>query len=757
MGQSALCQTGAGAFAEELVEHPGAACSLAPQACGCLPSKSANVQESFADLRCRDHEIIAAAECDSDDTSIGTSEADEGDLVGSHLVLARHRVFSPHLHAKFQEHYRIERLLGEGSYGNVYEATTLAPSGFRDRLVIGGQCPPRRVAVKCFDVQQYRPSPRQEAQDSVAAEKALRELASRRASFERERSILARLEHPHLVRMYECFEDKGHLWIVLELCRGGELYEAIAEKVRTGPCGGLDEQQGRLFFRQMLYAASYLHACHIVHRDVKTENFLLLGEPGTQHGDVLKLCDFGTAVVLSPEHPRAMERIGTLSYTAPEVYERRGATVLADAWSLGVVLYVILVGASPFRIHGDEPRDLTVRRIQAGEYDQSRAAWLGLSRQAQDLVQRFLLVDESVRLTSTEALRHPWVDPGDSGGTLQPVLHVAEHGRSAPSTPRANGAKEPMAVLGAAQATALLQLLTRFARLDALQQLVLVVCAQMASEAELLPLQQPIPWYNVFFALDTNEDGRLDFREFVQGLRALMDVSPAEVPDEHLDRLARALDLDCSGTVDWVEWAAVALLSSHGACTEPEPLRTAFRLLDRPSGDGLIGAADLLAVVSVGASNGASYAAMRGRDAAHAILGKWANGAGLPSVQSFGQEDRNVKSVRPQQRRASSVKGPPPSLQPADLRRALEAAVVACHVEEANTSSILLGPSSPLQQRQGDFFQCCMGPQKKLPAADGQVLIRQQCATCGSATPRHRPVPATRSLRDTPESETSGR
>mmetsp|Transcript_45093 Transcript_45093/g.134762 ORF Transcript_45093/g.134762 Transcript_45093/m.134762 type:complete len:714 (-) Transcript_45093:155-2296(-) len=695
MGQTAICQSSVVAVTESLVEHPGAACGLAHQSCSCLPSKS------IGHVRNR----VVPDDFETDESDKAGSDAEDVEC-GAHLVLARHRVFSPHLHTKFQSCYRMLRLLGEGTYGNVYEAEATETTA-------GGSAP-RRVAAKLFVLQT--------AQEGSPLARPCHVVASRRASFERERSILARLEHPHLVRMYECFEDKASLTIVLELCRGGELYNCVAEKVRAGSLGGLCEQQGRVFFRQMLAASSYLHANDVVHRDLKTENFLLLGEPGTPHYNIIKLCDFGTAVVLSRQHPRAMDRIGTLSYTAPEVYDRRGATVMADCWSLGVVLYVLLVGASPFRT-GEESKEVTVSRIQAGDYDQLREAWRALSTSAQDLIRRLLVVDETNRMTCVEALRHPWVDLGLSG-VLQPASREPWRVRASPRGPipaSMVSSKEPGVIMDTDGGMALLRLLWRFSQLDALQQLFLVVCAQMTSEEELLQCKDPIPWYDLFFALDANEDGRLDFREFAHGLGHVLDFPCAE---EHLDSLARAVDLDCSGALDWVEWVAVWLLSrQEKMCKEHEPLRTAFRLLDRPSGDSMIGAADLLAVVSAGTDMG--LPGRYGREVAHQILGKWAT-----SSPSAGAPIDATKKVKSKGRKQESQVWTP-SLGMNEVRRALEVAFDPGVSEEDDLAAFTSGLSEvPLASDRLPFgcFHCCE-TNKSVGPLGHQVLVNQHRAT----------------------------
>jgi len=648
------------------------------------------------------------------ESEASTSDPDDSSDSVGHLVLARHRVFSPHLHSKFHDHYRIERLLGEGSYGNVYEAVARTMYG-----VLEEDTPPpeRRVAVKCFMVGH------KEAQHGEDWEMTVREIASRRFSFERERSIMARAEHPHLVKMYECFEDRDYLWIVMELCRGGEIYERIAEKVRAGALGGLDESISRDYFRQMLSALSYLHGISVVHRDVKTENFLLLGEPGLLHSSVIKLCDFGTAVQLTAQQPRAMERIGTLSYTAPEVYARLGACVLADSWSLGVVLYVLLVGASPFRDTGDEPREETVRRIQAGEYDQARPAWLSLSPGAQDLVSRLLVVEERGRLRSVQALQHPWLFDGgvQRQNTLsdQPSMLSTVHYGSRGSYQAKDGV-----LVHAACASALIHFFKRFACLDALQQLMLILCAQLTSEADLQELQAPVPWYDLFMALDVNEDGRLDFTEFVEGLKRFLSSSTTSVSDAQLETLVRALDLDCSGSVDWVEWVAVSLLSVGGAERGsdsmglwPEPLRTAFRLLDRPSGDGTIGAVDLMAVINSGAT-GTSLSTVDGREAALRIISSWSRpDSNVKAGRLCGPGSRGGHHRPPLQTLA-------PSLTFLDLQRALKAALMQC--KHSSGDDQLFSLSTPCCVTQPGV--CCGQWCQETP--DGvQVLVDQQPIT----------------------------
>jgi serine/threonine protein kinase len=515
---------------------------------------------------------------------------------GNRNSVMRSRLLVEHHHLSFHDYYEVGRKLGEGSFGDVHEAFSrpinrdtgrpkeMHPEG---DVAAGGRFPGalgvaacglgrssgfpsfledkrREVAVKVFHIvkQIDEATPRTRQQDM-----------KKHVSFEAERSMLAQLEHPNIVRMYESFKENETLYIVLEVCRGGELYSRLVQHVKEAGGGGLGEPLARTLFRQMLYAVNYLHSKRIVHRDIKTENFLLLSEVGTADQDVLKLCDFGTSARLSDRRPRSMENIGTLSYTAPEVYENKGADVCADCWSLGVVLYVLLTGTNPFRLPGKSSREDVVMRIKTGAFETRRKSWQRLSQAAQDLVKHLLVLDESKRFTCLQALRHKWTIADKPAVTLTPP--------PSPRTPQQSFLQDHIPkVVG---------LLFRLPRLATPQRLALTACALTASEADLDPR---VPWRDVFMALDTNMDGCLTFEEFSSGIKKFMGPY-ARLDTNRLEGCFEALDLDCSGTIDWAEWVAVALLSSGTFWESPEPISTAFRLLNRPTLRAVTGADEL--------------------------------------------------------------------------------------------------------------------------------------------------------------------
>ncbi|CAE8622132.1 unnamed protein product, partial [Polarella glacialis] len=153
------------------------------------------------------------------------------------------------VNTRFEDCYRLDKQLGDGSFGNVYQAV---PSSSSQALA------PRRVAVKVFIVS------RETLSKEVSRNENLSSDQKRRKCFLSEVAMLARLEHPHIVRMYGSFQSAETLNVVLEICRGGELYACLVRRIQEedshGRHGCIDERTGQLYFRQMLLAISYLHS-----------------------------------------------------------------------------------------------------------------------------------------------------------------------------------------------------------------------------------------------------------------------------------------------------------------------------------------------------------------------------------------------------------------------------------------------------------------------------------------------------------------
>ncbi|KAJ7678115.1 Pkinase-domain-containing protein [Mycena polygramma] len=209
------------------------------------------------------------------------------------------------------------------------------------------------------------------------------------ASLTREIHHHRQLHHPHVTQMYEVIATESSIWIVTELCSGGELFDYLVEK------GRLSEDETKIIFGQLCLAVGYLHDKGIVHRDLKLENVLL------DERCRVKLGDFGFTREF--ERGAYMETFcGTTGYASPEMLQGRkylGPEV--DVWSLGIILYCLLTGTLPF---DDDDEDLMRQKIIVGEFEDPE--WL--SNESRDLIKNILHQDPTKRLPISQILTHAW-------------------------------------------------------------------------------------------------------------------------------------------------------------------------------------------------------------------------------------------------------------------------------------------------------------------------------------------------------------
>ncbi|XP_054821861.1 serine/threonine-protein kinase SAPK2-like [Prosopis cineraria] len=205
------------------------------------------------------------------------------------------------------------------------------------------------------------------------------------------------LKHPNIIRFKEVLLTPTHLAIVMEYAAGGELFERICN------AGRFSEDEARYFFQQLISGVSYCHSMEICHRDLKLENTLLDGSAAPR----LKVCDFGYSKS-SVLHSQPKSTVGTPAYIAPEVLSRREYDgKVADVWSCGVTLYVMLVGAYPFEDHED-PKNFrkTLQRILSVHY--SVPDYVRISKECKHLLSRIFVADPEKRITIPEIKMHPW-------------------------------------------------------------------------------------------------------------------------------------------------------------------------------------------------------------------------------------------------------------------------------------------------------------------------------------------------------------
>lgn len=233
-------------------------------------------------------------------------------------------------------------------------------------------------AVKIIDLSKY------------TTEKRLTQLKT-------EVQISAQVNHENIIRLEEVYQSDTHLYLVQELCAGGDLFDLLKSQKN----GHLSEDETRRLVKQLLSAVKYLHAHNILHRDVKLENFLLTSS-GT-----LKMIDFGVARYFTPGQVHH-DAVGTPYSIAPEVV-RRCHSEQSDVWSVGVLTFALLSGKTPFG--GCDGGDLKAVRknILEGNFSFNDAVWETVSSSARGFIVKVLQTDVLKRPSAKHVLRHEWI------------------------------------------------------------------------------------------------------------------------------------------------------------------------------------------------------------------------------------------------------------------------------------------------------------------------------------------------------------
>uniref|UniRef100_G1LHK7 non-specific serine/threonine protein kinase n=1 Tax=Ailuropoda melanoleuca TaxID=9646 RepID=G1LHK7_AILME len=212
-----------------------------------------------------------------------------------------------------------------------------------------------------------------------------------REEIEREVNILREIRHPNIITLHDIFENKTDVVLILELVSGGELFDFLAEKE------SLTEDEATQFLKQILDGVHYLHSKRIAHFDLKPENIMLLDKnvPNPR----IKLIDFGIAHKI--EAGNEFKNIfGTPEFVAPEIVNYEPLGLEADMWSIGVITYILLSGASPFL---GETKQETLTNISAVNYDFDEEYFSNTSELAKDFIRRLR------RMTIAQSLEHSWI------------------------------------------------------------------------------------------------------------------------------------------------------------------------------------------------------------------------------------------------------------------------------------------------------------------------------------------------------------
>lgn len=337
-------------------------------------------------------------------------------------------------------------------------------------------------------------------------------------SFTTEINILKKLDHPNIVNIIETYEND-----VLEHCQGGELFDKIAR------LKSFSEVQAASILKQLLSAVMYCHEHNVCHRDLKPENCLYISQA---EDSGIKVIDFGLSAVVR-EQDILQDIIGTPYYMAPEVLTNH-YTREVDCWSLGVILYMLLSGAPPFK--GKDNQEILMN-VYNGSFTFRHKIFKQVSNSAKDLICRLLTKDPVYRITATQAYWHPWIQ----GSVSSPYSQLP---------------------------TEIIDSIKQFTEANGIKKAAVMFVASKLTERDIAALRDH------FKAIDTNGNGVLNKADLVRAVRNQRDIG-----EESLDHMLSALDANNNGNIDYTEFIAGCLLRRNFSTTGF--LESAFRYFDK--------------------------------------------------------------------------------------------------------------------------------------------------------------------------------
>mmetsp|Transcript_52625 Transcript_52625/g.118517 ORF Transcript_52625/g.118517 Transcript_52625/m.118517 type:complete len:700 (-) Transcript_52625:225-2324(-) len=397
--------------------------------------------------------------------------------------------------------YILDKLaLGEGGFGKVYVAKD---TRFADRLVAVKQVAKvgSPEVIKCFYL---------------------------------EIKLMKELDHPNICKLFETFEQDNTIFVVMEYCEGGEVFERVISQ------GYISERITAAIIAQVSAALRYAHGKKIAHRDMKPENIVFCSKDVQDHR--VKVIDWGLGVSFADgKGMRAV--VGSTTYAAPEILlhrvgDGRKYTANCDLWSLGVVTYVMLCGKPPF--WGSLRQQLT--RSLAERFPMSRPPWDVISNEAKDFVKRLLRADPEKRLSIEAVSVHPWVAAHDQQGQTAETENMA----------------------------GVLTNLHHFRNRSVFHAMCVASVARQLDHKHLRDMHQ------IFREIDANGDGVLSFEEVSEGFRKIFGEDSREYME--VGETFAQLDLDGSGTVDYTEFCAAGLGKYAGE--QEEAIWAAFKAFD---------------------------------------------------------------------------------------------------------------------------------------------------------------------------------
>jgi len=368
--------------------------------------------------------------------------------------------------------------------------------------------------------------------------------------FKSEIDMMRKLSHPNIINLYDVYENKRRLMLVMELCEGGELFDRIAEYAKKG-CA-YNEKLAANVLKQILSALAFMHSHNICHCDLKPSNILF----ATKNKEAqIKVIDFGFAQRLPKWKRYLHQRCGTIHYLAPEVvagsYNKQ-----ADLWSTGIIMFAMFFGYTPFQERGDG--QLSKRQRDRAIMNRIREGFKGLpkdrkiSKQAGELIELLLVKDIQKRYNAKKALMHPWFE---SAGDQEIPRSVLEE-------------------------------LTLVSELDYFK---IIVASAFGNDLDLTMTKQLKSYFAIF---DTNGDNRISLEEF----QVAFDKFWPQLKIANIREMFENIDIDGSQYIQLDEF--MALIAYQHLINAYDRLQDIFVKLD-VNNDGHVDKAEIEKLVHV--------------------------------------------------------------------------------------------------------------------------------------------------------------
>ena len=375
---------------------------------------------------------------------------------------------------KIEDYYSFIKELGHGSYGQVY----------RCQKISSGKV--------------------------YACKKIIKKQIKNKKRLKTEINLLRATDHPNIIKLYETFEDKRHLYFIMEECTGGELFQRLAINAYKNKM--YTEKDAAKLIKQILEAVNYLHCHGICHRDLKPENILL---SSMSEFSQLKLIDFGLSKVLETLDDKMKGEVGTLYYMAPEVilgdYNEK-----CDVWSCGVILYIMLSGNPPFFSKNDKNLKEKICKM---EYNFDFPAFSKVSEDAKDLIRK-IFVKSDLRPTISDILNSTWVKENAPNASTE-SLNIDWHR------------------------------IVKYSNLNLFQKSIISFRAFHMSTTE---AQEYI---NIFKLIDENSDGVLTLEEIEKGIKHCK--FNFKLDEDDVVKLFNNMDIDKNGFVNYTEFISALI------------------------------------------------------------------------------------------------------------------------------------------------------------------------------------------------------